>query len=143
MPALYENHADLYDLIYHWKDYAGETERIVELLDGLGVPRGGRVLEAAIGTGGHAVHLRSHYQIDGFDAAAGVVDVARRKLPGARLWRADMRSFAIDEPYDALLSLFSSIGYLLSEADLQSAASAMAAAVRPGGALIVEPWLPA
>jgi hypothetical protein len=52
-----------------------------------------------------------------------------------------MTRFAVREPVDALLCLFSSIGYLHPEPRLEEAARAFAAAVRPGGVLIVEPWI--
>lgn len=139
MPRIYEDRAELYDAIYAWKDYTSEAARVVELLDAMGVARGARVLEAAVGTGGHAVHLGEVYRVDGFDRADGMLAMARRKLPEARLWRADLTTFRVDAPYDALLCLFSSIGYLLGEEALRRAAAAMARAVRPGGALLVEP----
>lgn len=143
MARIYEDRAELYDAVYAWKDYAADAVRLVALLEAIGVPRGGRVLEAAVGTGGHAAHLRELYDVEGFDLSEGMLAVARRKLPGVRLWQADLRAFAVDEPVDALLCLFSSIGYLLDEQALRQAASAMARAVRPGGALIVEPWFTA
>ncbi|MCI0629531.1 MAG: hypothetical protein L0Y44_02625, partial [Phycisphaerales bacterium] len=66
-------------------------------------------------------------------------------LPGAgagvKLFQADMTDFTLDRPVDALLCLFSSIGYIHPEDRLRAAARCFAAALRTGGALIVEPWI--
>ena len=47
--SLYGSRADLYDLIYHFKDYAAEAARLRELLEG--VAAGAWITEAACGTG--------------------------------------------------------------------------------------------
>lgn len=138
---MYGARAELYDPIYHWKDYAAEADAVVARLDDLGVPRGGQLLEAGCGTGSHLVHLRGRYAVSGFDLHEGMLDVARRKLPDLPLFRADIRDFVVREPVDAITSLFSTIGYLRDEAELAAAARAFAAALRPGGALVIEPWL--
>ena len=49
-----------------------------------------------------------------------------------------MDSFDIDERFDAVVCLFSSIGYT---GDLPGAIGSMARHLNPGGVLIVEPWL--
>jgi SAM-dependent methyltransferase len=139
--ALYRDRADLYDRIYHWKDYASEAMRLVEILGARGVRDGARVLEVACGTGGHLVPLSARYSIAGIDLQAGMLAVARRKLPDVDLRVADMADFGVESPFDAVLCLFSSIGYLLTEERLRGAARCFARALRPGGCLIVEPWI--
>lgn len=136
----YTSLASVYDAIYHWKDYAAEAARLREILHAAGIPDGSRVLEASCGTGEHLRLLRERFQMEGFDLHEEMLAQARPKLPGLRLWQADMRDFEVDQPFDALLSLFSSIGYLRDEAALRQAAARFAAALRPGGLLVVEPW---
>lgn len=138
---MYGARAALYDAIYQWKDYRAEAERLRALLGAEGVREGGRILEAACGTGAHLVHLREWYEVAGFDLSEGMLEIARGKLAGVPLFRADMADFALAEPADALLCLFSSIGYVYFEDRLRAAAAAFARAVRPGGALVVEPWI--
>ena len=140
-PALYGERADLYDSIYHWKNYPEDADRIAEILADLGVPDGSRVLEAACGTGAYLVPLARRYEIAGFDLSPAMLAIARRKLPGVELFEADMRSFEVAAPFDAVLCLFSSIGYLRDDADLRRAALRFAAAVRPGGVVVLEPWI--
>jgi ubiquinone/menaquinone biosynthesis C-methylase UbiE len=139
----YSSLARYYDAMYHWKDYATESEAVREVLTSHGVQRGARILEAACGTGSHMVHLRRYFDISGFDIAAEMIEIAKAKVLDAPLWRADLRSFAIEEPYDAALCLFSSIGYLRARSEVESAAGCFARAVRPGGVLLLEPWFTA
>lgn len=139
--GMYGDRARYYDLIYHWKQYGDECIRLHEILQASGVDNGARILEAACGTGSHLAHLKHWYEVAGFDISEPMLTLAREKLPGASIFAADMTDFAVDPPFDALLCLFSSIGYIFPEDRLLSAARCFARAVRPGGALIVEPWL--
>lgn len=139
--GMYGGRAKYYDAIYHWKKYDEEALRLRELLAAEGVRDGGRIIEAACGTGTHLVQLSQWFEVSGFDISESMLRIAREKLPGVKLFHADMTGFSIDEPCDALLCMFSSIGYVFPEERLRAAARCFAGAVRQGGALIVEPWL--
>src|SRR5689334_8434924 len=140
--VMFRERAELYDRIYHWKDYAAESARVRGLLAAAGVPDGARVVEAACGTGSYLVHLAKHYDVSGFDLHEGMLDVARAKVPGATFFQADMADFALDPPADAIVCLFSSIGYLEPSRDLPRAAACFHRALRPGGVALVEAWYP-
>lgn len=139
--GLYDEHAAWYDLCYSFKDYDAETAQLRGILDQEGVPRGARTLEAACGTGGFLGPLSADYAIDGFDLSPQLLEIAAAKQPGARLWAADLRDFEVDTPYELILCLFSSIGYLIGAAETQKAFRAFHRALAPGGLLVVEPWL--
>jgi daunosaminyl-N,N-dimethyltransferase/N-dimethyltransferase len=139
---LYRDRASFYDRIYHFKDYAAETEQLVALLSAQGIGPGSFVVEAACGTGAFLVHLQEHYRIAGFDVHEAVLALARDKLgDDAELWQADMRDFELSRPADALLCLFSSIGYVHPVEQLARALGAFHRALRPGGVLVIEPFL--
>jgi daunosaminyl-N,N-dimethyltransferase/N-dimethyltransferase len=139
--GMYGSRAAYYDAIYHWKDYKAESARVRELLSREGIATGARVLEAACGTGNHLQHLQLHFEVSGFDISGEMLAIARHKLVSATLFAADMTDFRVQQPFDALLCLFSSIGYVFPLANLERAAACFARAVRRGGALLVEPWL--
>jgi len=65
---------------------------------------------------------------------------ARLKTPAGNYTRADMTDFDLDRGYDVVTCLFSAIGRVITFERLERAISCMARHVRPGGALIVEPW---
>lgn len=132
--------AELYDLFYEWKDYAGEAAKIHELAESR-APRARTLLDVACGTGRHLEHLRAWYEVEGVDLDEGLLDVARLRLPDVPLQVADMRDFDLGRRFDVVTCLFSSIGYVQTPEALRSAIAAMARHVAPGGLLIVEPWL--
>jgi daunosaminyl-N,N-dimethyltransferase/N-dimethyltransferase len=138
---MYGRRAEYYDLIYHWKDYAAEAAALRARLGELGIGEGSTILEAGCGTGSHLVHLRDAFQLRGFDVSEGMLEIARKKLPGTELFRADMAELTDARPVDAVISLFGAIAYVFPIERLRATAQAVARVVRPGGALLVEPFL--
>ena len=133
--------AELYDIIYgSFKDYAAESDRIAALLRSEH-PGCRTLLDVGCGTGEHArLLVERGFAVDGLDLDANLLRVARRKAPGCRFFEADMCDFALASRYDAVLCLFSSIGYA---GTLERAARALTCFRRhlaPGGLVVVEPW---
>lgn len=140
-PAVYASRAALYDPIHHDKSYAKEARQLRNLLASEGIADGSRVLEAGCGTGSYLVHLAHWYEASGFDISPEMLELARRKLPRVPLFQADMGDFEVDAPVDALLCLYSAIGYLDGPDHLARTARAFSRALRPGGLLVIEPWI--
>ncbi|MCB9780431.1 MAG: class I SAM-dependent methyltransferase [Alphaproteobacteria bacterium] len=144
MARLYHDRADLYDVVYQWKDYGEDIDRIEQILREEGVPPGARVLEAACGTGNYLVHLQDRYRVAGFDLSPEMAAIARAKVPGAPVHVADMTSVdpaQVGGDWDAVVCLFSGIGYIWPQGRLTAALAAMGRLLRPGGVLLIEPWL--
>jgi SAM-dependent methyltransferase len=131
--------ADLYDAIYHFKNYQRESERLRYLIDHL-VPGARTLLDVACGTGEHSKFLKQYYSVDGLDLNDSYLDAARAKNPAGKYYRADMTDFALGSSYDVVTCLFSAIGYVKTIESLNRAIGSMARHVRLGGALLVEPW---
>ncbi len=66
---------------------------------------------------------------------------ARKHLPGAELLESDMRFLELGRRFDAVVCLFSSIGYMSSIEELDAAIGAMARHLTPAGVLIVDGWV--
>jgi len=132
--------AELYDAIYHFKNYARECDRLRALIEEA-APAARTILDVACGTGEHAKFLKEHYAIDGVDLNEDYLRAARVKNPDGRYSRADMTDFDLATAYDAVACLFSAIGYVRTIARLNRAIGCMARHVKPGGVLIVEPWI--
>ncbi len=132
--------SELYDAIYHFKNYARECERLRALIED-GAPGARTMLDVACGTGEHAKFLKDHYALDGVDLNENYLRAARLKNPAGRYTRADMTDFDLATAYDAVTCLFSAIGYARTIERMNRAIACMARHVKPGGVLIVEPWL--
>jgi SAM-dependent methyltransferase len=130
---------DVYDLVFASKDYAGEAERLHEIIQER-VPGAGSVLDVACGTGRHLEHMRRWYTVEGLDLDPAMLAQARSRLGDVPLHEGDMRDFALGREFDAVTCLFSAIALVRTVDGLARAVATMASHVRPGGVLIVEPW---
>ena len=131
--------AELYDAIYHFKNYQRESEHLHDLISRI-VPHAQTLLDVACGTGEHAKFLKQYYSVDGVDLNEKYLEAARRKNPCGTYRSADMTDFDLGSRYDVVTCLFSAIGYVKTAASAKRAIACMAQHVRPGGTLIVEPW---
>lgn len=141
MTRLYEDLADVYDAIYSFKDYRAEARRVAALAKRTKRSDGRTLVDVGCGTGAHIVHLQRSFDCVGVDASAAMLRVARRNAPGVRFVQGDMRTVRLRRKFDVVVSLFSAIGYMRTARDLQRAADTLAAHAKPGGAVVVEPWL--
>jgi SAM-dependent methyltransferase len=136
--------AELYDLIYSsFKDYPGEARDIAALLRRVR-PDCHTVLDVACGTGEHARLLAADhgFRVDGLDLDPAFVKIAAAKHPAGRFQTADMIDFHLGRRYDAVLCLFSSIGYARTLSNVRRALACFREHLADGGVVIVEPWFP-
>jgi SAM-dependent methyltransferase len=134
--------AYIYDLIYEasGKDYAAEAREVNDQIRSRN-PEARSLLDVACGTGGHLRHLWNCYEVVGVDIDPAMLAQARRHLPGVALIEGDMRQLAVGRRFDAVVCLFSSIGYMGSTAQLDTAIAAMGRHLKPGGVLVVDGWV--
>lgn len=135
--------AEFYDLIYStFKDYPREATEIATLLRRL-TPQCETILDVACGTGEHARLLAGHgFVVDGVDLDPAFVRIAKQKHPAGRFFEADMSDFHLSHQYDAVLCLFSSIGYLRTLDRVARALTCFREHLKPGGVIAIEPWFP-
>ena len=140
---MYTATAAFYDLIYSsFKDYATEVAQLVSLLRAKN-PGCASILDIACGTGEHAARLAAHgFTVDGVDLDPAFIRIAREKHPAGRFFQADMSDVHLPYRYDAVLCLFSSIGYLQTLDRVNAAFACFSEHLAPGGVLVVEPWFP-
>jgi SAM-dependent methyltransferase len=138
----YAKSSEVYDAVYAAKkDYSKEAEQAHRVIEAHKHTAGNDLLDVACGTGLHAQVLRRWYHVEGLDLSEGQLAVARQRLPDVTFYHADMTDFATGKTYDAITCLFSAIGELLDIEQVNSAIRTMAQHLKPGGVLIVEPWL--
>ncbi|RPI25841.1 MAG: class I SAM-dependent methyltransferase [Actinobacteria bacterium] len=138
----YSRSAAVYDVIYGTGefDYPGHAAAVTALIEERN-PDAATLLEVGCGTGLFLELLVERFAVSGVDVSAEMLAVAAARLPGVPLHSADMRSFILDDRFDAVVCLFSSLGYMTTEADLRLAVTRMAAHLAPGGVLVVDGWL--
>jgi len=137
---MFTRSARFYDAVYSFKDYAAEAAKADALIKERN-PGARTLLDVACGTGKHLEHLRGRYDAEGLDLDPELLAIARERLPGIPLHQGDMTTFELGRRFDAVICLFSSIGYARTVEDLNRAVAAMAGHLEPGGVLVVEPWI--
>ncbi len=137
---MFKKSARFYDAIYSNKDYESESKRVHALITER-CPDARTLLDVACGTGSHMRYLKADYEVEGLDVNPDMVRIARQRHPDVAIHEADMVRFDLDKHFDAVICLFSSIAYVGTVNSLHRAVATMAAHVRPGGVLIVEPWV--
>jgi SAM-dependent methyltransferase len=136
--------AEYYDAIYlTFKDYALEATQLADRIRTLR-PGARTLLDVACGTGEHARLLSQQhgFEVAGTDVNPDFVRIAQRKNPSGRFEVADMVNFDLGAQYDAVICMFSSIGYVRTLPALESALRCFKSHTAPGGVIIVEPWFP-
>ncbi|HEX5871028.1 MAG TPA: class I SAM-dependent methyltransferase [Longimicrobium sp.] len=137
----YARSAAFYDLIYGEKPYEGEAEWVHGRIQAHLRSGGNALLDVGCGSGNHLAHLRRHYRCDGLDLDAGLLAIARERYPDSAFHQADMADFDLGRRFDAIVCLFSAIGYVRTVERLGETMRTFARHLRPGGVAVVEPWL--
>jgi glycine/sarcosine N-methyltransferase len=131
-----------YDRFVDWEGRLGhELPFFDELFAGRGVQR---VLDAACGTGHHAIALAQRgYQVTGTDLSPVMIAHARENAAtaGASVTFAVAglgELSAIGETFDAAICLGNSLPHLLTAPAVAAALADFAAVLRPGGVLVIQ-----
>jgi ubiquinone/menaquinone biosynthesis C-methylase UbiE len=106
-----------------------------------GCEPGAEILDCPCGFGRHSIALaRAGYRVVGADRSQALLDEASRRAGDIELElvQADYRELPLpDSRFDAVLNLFSSIGYTGREGDTQGLRE-FRRVLKPGGKLVVE-----
>jgi len=137
---LYYKLAEYYDLIYSFKNYRKEANRIKALISKHKKSHGNELLDVACGTGHHLKYLRDRYSCTGVDISEELLDIAKKNVRGVAFERADMTRLNLGQEFDVITCLFSSIGYVKTYSKLKTTIQSFARHLKTGGVLIIEPW---
>jgi SAM-dependent methyltransferase len=101
-------------------------------------PKAAKVLELACGTGAILEQLHPRYEITGLDISKGMLQIASRKVPQARLVLEDMTRFDLGETFDVVLCVYDSLNHLVSFEQWQAVFDRARAHLTPGGIFVFD-----
>ena len=139
---MYEHSPVAYEVLHgaRRKDYRKEAADVAARIRSH-LPEAASVLDVACGTGLHlAAFAELGFDVEGVELSEPMLARARPRLPGIALHEADMRTFRLGRRFDAVVCLFSAIGYMATLDDLTAAVATMGDHLVEGGVLVVEPW---
>ena len=137
----YDALAPMFDVMTDWESrLAAEGPFLKSVLEDAGARR---VLDAACGSGGHALWLaRQGYEVAGADVSPVMIALAQEKAAadgvGVPFVVSDLANLQASAVYDAVLCLGNSLPHLSTQDDLVAALRGMAGVLRPGGALVLQ-----
>lgn len=141
MTKLYKQLAPYYDLIYSQKDYENEAKYQQALIAKFKKSKSKKLLEVACGTGRYTKFYEKKFLTTGVDLNPAMLKIAKKRLTNTKLLAGDMRSFKLNEQFDVVLCLFSSIAYLTSTHNLIRVIKNFSEHLKPGGVIIISPWI--
>jgi ubiquinone/menaquinone biosynthesis C-methylase UbiE len=132
----------IYDALGH-HDSARWGSYLAELLKDMGVPPGGRVIDAACGTGGIALELhKAGYSVLGIDRSQRMLTEAAAKAmkagAGITFVRQDIRAMRVHRPSDGIVCACDAVNYLLTDEDLGKFLKGARRGLKRGGALLFD-----
>ena len=132
--------AEIYDTVYAGiVDYRAAGAELTRLIRARN--RDARsLLEVGCGTGAMLEQLAGEFDLFGVDLSGEMLAIARSKPFTCAFRQADMAAFDLGCTFDAVICMFSSIGYMTDLEGLQAAYDRMAAHLGDGGVLVVEAW---
>ena len=140
---MYTAFARVYDALMESVPYAAWAQHYGQLMEQAGVPRQGRVVECACGTGSLTVPLQKMgYQMTGVDLSADMLEEAMKKARAAGVSipfvRLDMRKLTVPRRVHCVLATCDGVNYLTDGEQAKEFFRAAYDSLRPGGALIFD-----
>jgi SAM-dependent methyltransferase len=134
------DYLDVYD--YQFTQERAETETAFAIR-ALGLQPREQVLDLCCGQGRHAVLLAKHgCEVTALDLSAEYLELAQAAARDAGVdietVHADMREIPFSGRFDAVVNMFSSFGYLESEAEDARVLTAIVRALKPGGRVLLD-----
>ena len=142
-------YASIYDELYAEKDYAAESQFVLDQIRTIAPQVPMHILDLGCGTGLHAMQLaKAGISVTGVDRSADMVAVAekRRELLSEELQRrlhfriGDIRTIDLNRRFDAALSLFHVMSYVIEDDDLERTFQTVRRHLNVGGIFLFDFW---
>jgi SAM-dependent methyltransferase len=148
MSEVFGDYSRYYTLLNLGKDYGGEVEYLLRLIERHAILPERSLLDLGCGVGGHDFLLAARgYQVTGIDRSPTMLDEANRQLsswkgPGRapHFFAGDLTDLQLGKRFPVAISLFHVISYQTSDTALTAAFRTAAAHLEPGGLFIFDFW---
>jgi len=131
-----------YDEIYlRRKDYKSESEVIKSIIKQFEKKPSKTLLDVGCGSGEHVKYLSRNFRCKGIDINKEMIETAKTKVADAEFEMANMIEFNLNEKFDVITCLFSSIGYVQNFENLVRTFRNFHSHLDNDGLTIVEPWV--
>ena len=141
-----------YDLLYREKDYSGESNYVLNLIQRYGgnaERKQWSVLELGCGSGGHAVFIApAIHQLVGVERSHEMaMQAVAKNIGNFQIFEGDITQLDSFLPieykrecFDAVISLFHVVSYINQNDDLKSCLFSVYNSLKPGGVFVFDVW---
>jgi SAM-dependent methyltransferase len=135
---------DLYLRVYQPLEAPEQVRKEVDfIVKALDMPQGVKILDLCCGQGRHSLELaRRGFQVVGVDLSEALLYAARKRAESEGLsvtfLHCDMREIDFADEFDAVINMFTSFGYLESEAEDEKVLGKVAQALKSGGKFLLD-----
>ena len=134
--------AKYYDQIYLKRnDYKSESEIVQNIIRRFKRKPSKTLLDVGCGTGEHLKYLSEHFRCTGLDISKEMTNTARAKVTNVRFEVADMKDFRLQDRFDVITCLGSSVGYVQNFRNLARTLRNFYHHLTNDGLALVEPWV--
>lgn len=136
--------AQWYDALYaNVANYAQTADMIESVTNPANTSGRLSLLDVACGTGRLLEELlaREHFDVQGLDLDSRMLAIARVRLPDVTFHEADMTDFDLDQRFDVITCLGSSLPAVATRERLDTSIYRFARHLKPSGVLIVEGFI--
>lgn len=98
-------------------------------------------LDLGCGSGEHVQAIQQRgYSISGMDRSEKMLAVAKKRHPQCEFFLGDLQRFQARQTVDAMICLFGTFNYLISDEEVQTALKTIRTNLKPTGILFLEIW---
>ncbi|MFX1374204.1 MAG: class I SAM-dependent DNA methyltransferase [Promethearchaeota archaeon] len=94
---MYKELAKYYDIIYSWKEYKKEINRINKLIKKYKLSEGNKLLDVGCGTGKHLQYFKDNYLCTGIDLNNEMINIAKTNISNVTFTQANMIDFDLND----------------------------------------------
>jgi SAM-dependent methyltransferase len=137
-----DGYANLYDLLYSDKDYAGEVQFVGQIFNSATRDRmPTSVLDLGCGTGKHLEQFDSAISKHGVDQSHSMIASAeKRRIPGATFTQEFVQNAHLGHTFDLVFSLFHVFSYQVTSPAALGMLHAIRRHLQPDGVAIIDFW---
>jgi SAM-dependent methyltransferase len=142
------SYAQFYEALYRDKDYNAECDFLERIFTSYETAKVNRILDAGCGAGGHGLILAQRgYRVTGIDLSKEMIGLAQAKASShsdtstpPHFFQADIREVDLKARFDAVISMFSVMGYMVTTQDVFAALRTARMNLQAGGLYVFDAW---
>ncbi len=129
----YKQFAKYYDKFYQNKNYAKETDFLMNFLN-----PNDNIIDVGCGTGIHAFLLQQKgFKVDGLDLNKEMLDIAQTRI-SSKLYLQDILNLNINQKYNVIISMFAVLNHLKNIQELEKALQNFKNILTDDGKIIID-----